>query len=166
MALINCPKCGKKISDKALYCPKCGFSASGISNNYYPDDNDHITTAGFTNEQIMMAVKPYVCKQLKSPASAQFPMDAIYIIGNSNAGYHIKGFVDSQNGFGAMIRNDFSAEVCVINGSLQVLSCSVGVKTIQANTSTFFQYWIFYIILSALGGLIFYFFISVSIGGF
>ena len=25
MALINCPECGNKISDKALSCPQCGF---------------------------------------------------------------------------------------------------------------------------------------------
>ena len=26
MALINCPECGEKISDKAVMCPKCGYS--------------------------------------------------------------------------------------------------------------------------------------------
>jgi len=29
MALIDCPECGKKISDKALICPQCGFSRRG-----------------------------------------------------------------------------------------------------------------------------------------
>ena len=29
MALINCPECGKEISDKALLCPACGFSSRG-----------------------------------------------------------------------------------------------------------------------------------------
>lgn len=24
MALITCPGCGNKVSDKAMYCPKCG----------------------------------------------------------------------------------------------------------------------------------------------
>lgn len=28
MALVKCPECGKKISDKALVCPKCGFPIS------------------------------------------------------------------------------------------------------------------------------------------
>ncbi len=28
MALISCPECGKKISDKALNCPDCGFTVS------------------------------------------------------------------------------------------------------------------------------------------
>lgn len=29
MALIQCPECGSRISDKALSCPHCGFTASG-----------------------------------------------------------------------------------------------------------------------------------------
>ncbi len=30
MALINCPECGKEISDKALSCPKCGYPIANI----------------------------------------------------------------------------------------------------------------------------------------
>lgn len=29
MALIQCPECGARISDKAISCPHCGFTASG-----------------------------------------------------------------------------------------------------------------------------------------
>ena len=29
MALIQCPECGSRISDKAVTCPHCGFSKSG-----------------------------------------------------------------------------------------------------------------------------------------
>ena len=25
MAIINCPECGKEISDKAIACPNCGI---------------------------------------------------------------------------------------------------------------------------------------------
>ena len=32
MALINCPKCGKQISDKAVKCPHCGFVPSSLQN--------------------------------------------------------------------------------------------------------------------------------------
>lgn len=31
MALINCPECGKEISDKAASCPGCGFPTKNIS---------------------------------------------------------------------------------------------------------------------------------------
>ena len=69
-----------------------------------------------SNEEIMQAVKPAVCAQLKSPASAQFPVDLISIVGDESRGYHIEGYVDSQNSYGAMIRNDFTAEVAIENG--------------------------------------------------
>lgn len=31
MALINCPECGKEMSDKALACPNCGAALSELS---------------------------------------------------------------------------------------------------------------------------------------
>ena len=62
-----------------------------------------------TNQEIMAVVKPAICNQLKSPASAQFPVDLISIVGDETRGYQISGFVDSQNSYGAMIRNDFTA---------------------------------------------------------
>ena len=70
-----------------------------------------------SNEEIMKVVKPAICAQLKSPASAQFPVDMISIVGDDTRGYHIAGFVDSQNSYGAMIRNDFTADVAEINRS-------------------------------------------------
>ena len=40
-----------------------------------------------TNEEIMAVVKPAVCAQLKCPASAQFPVDLISIVGDEERGY-------------------------------------------------------------------------------
>ena len=46
MSLINCPECGKEISDLAGKCPNCGFPIKSnvtldpnTSNNNYPDEN-------------------------------------------------------------------------------------------------------------------------------
>lgn len=33
MALINCPECGKEISDTAKHCPNCGFKIKGKKKN-------------------------------------------------------------------------------------------------------------------------------------
>ena len=33
MPLINCPECGKQVSDKAPACPNCGFPLNSISNS-------------------------------------------------------------------------------------------------------------------------------------
>lgn len=81
-----------------------------------------------TNEEIMAVVKPAICAQLKSPASAQFPVDLISIVGDETRGYQINGFVDSQNSYGAMIRNDFTAEVSIENGFPRVTKSTVAAK--------------------------------------
>ena len=75
-----------------------------------------------SNEEIMNVVKPAICRQLKSPASAQFPVDLISIVGDDTRGYRVEGFVDSQNSYGAMIRNDFTADVKIENGDGVVLA--------------------------------------------
>ena len=81
-----------------------------------------------TNQEIMAVVKPAICNQLKSPASAQFPVDLISIVGDDTRGYQVSGFVDSQNSYGAMIRNDFAATVAVENGFPVVKSATVAQK--------------------------------------
>lgn len=30
MALINCPECGKEVSDKAANCPNCGYPLEAV----------------------------------------------------------------------------------------------------------------------------------------
>lgn len=103
-----------------------------------------------TKEEIMAVVKPAIGAQLKSPASAQFPDELIKISGNDAIGYHVEGFVDSQNGYGAMIRNDFTADVSVSNGYPVVTSSSVAQKTTKSNAKSFI---IIFIALSVLTSL-------------
>ena len=103
-----------------------------------------------TNEEIMSAVKPAICAQLKSPASAQFPVDIISIVGNDERGYRVDGFVDSQNSFGAMIRNDFAAESKIENGFPIVKSSSVATK---ANVERAKQFGKNYIAISLFVGI-------------
>ena len=100
-----------------------------------------------TNQEIMAVVKPAICNQLKSPASAQFPVDLISIVGDDTRGYQVSGFVDSQNSYGAMIRNDFTATVAVENGFPVVKSATIAIS-----------------IITAIGGAILYFIISAIVG--
>jgi hypothetical protein len=116
------------------------------------------------NEDIMKVVKPAICNQLKSPASAQFPMELISIVGDDNRGYQISGFVDSQNGYGAMIRNDFSATVAVVNDFPVVTSSSVGVKASARGKAEFVSNYIDITILTLIGGAILYFITSKIVG--
>lgn len=41
MALINCPECGKEISDKATACPNCGFPVKNASTNIPKPTTSH-----------------------------------------------------------------------------------------------------------------------------
>ncbi len=120
-----------------------------------------------TNEEIMKVVKPAICSQLKSPSSAQFPVDLISIVGDDTRGYQVSGFVDSQNSYGAMLRNDFTATVVVENGFPVVKSSSVAVKTTVNNAKSFAANWILYLILAGVGGgilyLISYFFVEQTL---
>lgn len=51
----------------------------------------------------------YVCKQLKSPSSADFPMgDYDARPGVQRGVYSVRGYCDAQNAFGTMIRIDYT----------------------------------------------------------
>lgn len=97
------------------------------------------------NEELMKVVKTAICSQLKSPASAQFPAELISIIGDDERGYQVSGFVDSQNSYGAMIRNDFTATVIMENGFPVVKRFAVGAK---ANAEKAKQFGITFILLA------------------
>lgn len=117
-----------------------------------------------TNQEIMAVVKPAICNNLKSPASAQFPVDLISIVGDDERGYQVSGFVDSQNGYGAMIRNDFTATVAIENGFPVVKSSSVAAKATAQSAKAFGISYIALTILTIAGGAILYFITSAIVG--
>ena len=117
-----------------------------------------------TGNEIMAVVKPAICNQLKSPASAQFPADLVSIVGDDLRGYQVSGYVDSQNGYGAMIRNDFSATVAMENGFPVVRSATVGTKANAQRAKEFGINYIAISIITAIGGAILYFIISAMVG--
>ena len=117
-----------------------------------------------TNEEIMKVVKVAVGAQLKSPASAQYPVDLIAITGDDTRGYHVSGFVDSQNSYGAMIRNDFTADVAVENGFPVVKNATVAKKTEAQRTKSFALIFILIMIITSVIGLISYFAMKAIIG--
>ena len=117
-----------------------------------------------SNEEIMQAVKPAICAQLKSPASAQFPVDLISIVGDEIRGYHVEGYVDSQNSYGAMIRNDFTAEVAIENGFPVVKASSVAAKANKARAKEFGVNYIAITIFTFVMGALLYFIISAMVG--
>lgn len=39
MAVINCPQCGKEISDEASFCPQCGFKLTNTDSEKFEENN-------------------------------------------------------------------------------------------------------------------------------
>lgn len=57
----------------------------------------------------ILNVKQHVTQQLKAPSTAEFNQTTATKLKDNV--YLVKGTVDAQNGFGAMIRKDFSCEI-------------------------------------------------------
>lgn len=53
----------------------------------------------------------FVEDRLRAPSTAEFPSTSDYDISGSGSVYTVRGYVDSENGFGAMIRSDWT---CVV----------------------------------------------------
>lgn len=130
MAMIKCRECRKLMSSKATNCPTCGapnkstsaftwfvlgvvvliaFNAcsgggrSGGNASSEPKCDAtmaHIMASNFVKER------------LKAPASAKFPYTnaaGVSITPLGDCRFTVVSYVDSQNGFGAMIRSRFRA---------------------------------------------------------
>lgn len=73
------------------------FSLTGCGSNKKPYDT----------AKVISQTKNAVKERLKSPSSAKFcPLHEFQIV-ESGANLYVSGYVDSQNGFGAMLRNKF-----------------------------------------------------------
>lgn len=101
-----------------LFLWKCG--CSGKNERNYGDKSTSQTSSKFLAYNY---AEDFVEKRLKSPSTAQFPGvlekdKHIEELGNHK--YKITSWVDSQNGFGAMIRSRFSCTIIFDNNSVRV----------------------------------------------
>ncbi|MCK5215925.1 MAG: hypothetical protein KAR05_11315 [Candidatus Omnitrophica bacterium] len=89
------------------------FLALGSTDGGNRDPNAWLTEDNSIEASVMM--QDFVKARLKSPASAKFPgvfegsQDHVKHMGNQE--YVIDSYVDSQNGFGAMIRTYFRCKI-------------------------------------------------------
>lgn len=132
------------------------FKTSPADNS--ADSEDAVRT------KIMNVVKPVICSQLKSPASARFPEELISISGDDERGYRVEGFVDSQNSYGAMLRNDFSADVKIEDGFPKVVNYSVAARANVQRAKQFGLNYIAISIFTLIGGAALYFLIRLIVG--
>ena len=144
MAIVTCKECGGELSSKAKRCPKCGavrkrhgclmvlgvFLAlgflvavvGGISNTPQKtgakvaekvvrwQDRDNSPMA-------IVQAKEFVRARLKAPSTAEFPgmFEQKQVERLPNHHYAVVSWVDAQNGFGAMIRTRYKADVMQID---------------------------------------------------
>lgn len=77
----------------------CGGSGSSSSDD--PEKEEKTQSAYMAEE--------FVKKRLKSPSTASFQNAYDMQVDKNGSGWTVRGYVDSQNGFGAMMRSDFTA---------------------------------------------------------
>lgn len=72
------------------------------------------------NSMLYVIAQEAVKQELKSPSTANFPYssEAIFIGGLTDSIYNVGSYVDSQNGFGAMIRSDFNVRLKYKGGEM------------------------------------------------
>ena len=133
MALVTCRECRRQVSSSAKQCVHCGaptkaklgggaviltlFTIGGLL--YLLSDRPKTAPKPETAEEIARTAcymaQEYVKMVLKAPKSAEFAdcyrQSAIAKIGTSPAQYRVRGYVDAQNAFSAMIRTRFVADV-------------------------------------------------------
>ncbi len=76
-----------------------------------PDTSSTQAQAGHDNIEVCVEAQHYVTELLKSPSTAKFPTcNDTSISQVSPDHYRVSAYVDSQNGFGAMLRSDWTIE--------------------------------------------------------
>ncbi|WP_142459659.1 hypothetical protein [Geodermatophilus aquaeductus] len=75
--------------------------------------NDDNKSSGGGRDEIGagVACEEFVKRQLRAPATADFPNFQEYVVTGSGDQYTVQGYVDAQNGFGALIRSDWSCSI-------------------------------------------------------
>ena len=136
--LTRCKYCKKDISRRAKSCPHCGAPASSNSHSgcltligilcvlyflgaashgnkstrppkpkppkiNFLDRDDHIYAS--------IMIQEFVKERLKSPTTARFPKELPRITVMGNQVYQTLSYVDSQNGFGAIVRTRYSCTI-------------------------------------------------------
>ncbi|WP_288649637.1 hypothetical protein [Pseudomonas sp. UBA5568] len=72
-----------------------------------------IKDCGNTTMAFVMS-QNFVKQRLKSPATAQFPYvndQGVDVVPDGECGFQVSAYVDSQNGFGALIRSSYRASI-------------------------------------------------------
>lgn len=136
MALEKCKECGGQISTEAKACPHCGAQPSKRASRAgvlfvalvvilvigvkfgTPDApgaspvSEAAAKMASQQEEAKWQCRQFVERSLKAPSTASFQdMRDFTAWGTDDGPYGVKGYVDSQNSFGAKLRMEF---VCTL----------------------------------------------------
>ena len=81
-----------------------------------------------TEEDVRFAAEQYVLTRLKAPSSAKFSgygYTVVKRVGTADR-YAVAGYVDSQNSFGAQLRNMFRVILIGTPGNYRITECVIG----------------------------------------
>ena len=90
------------------------FTGLYFVDRYFGDES-----SGDQSAYVEVACRDWVKDRLKSPTSAKFSGENTTQTGNT---YVVRGSVDAQNSFGAMIRSDYTCEAIHEGGSSRLVS--------------------------------------------
>ncbi len=78
-----------------------------------PRPADESSTPKRTDESSTAVVmcEEFVTRRLRSPSTAEFPLLDSSFVTETQADFLVRSYVDSQNGFGAMVRTQFECRV-------------------------------------------------------
>jgi len=108
----------------SLNTPTSGGMASTQTTQYVPDEID-----------LHIQAQQFILQALKAPSTAKFPALPYSATTDSNGLYRVISYVDSQNSFGAMIRDDWSVTMRLVNEKWILEKLIIGDKMIYDATS-------------------------------
>ena len=115
-------------------------------------------------DSLLAAVLNAIRPQLKAPMTAVLCEREQMSITNNNSEYDIRGFVNSQNSYGAMIATDFAVKARYYNGSWVISKVTVGKLAAKNYAKTFLSNYIAISIFVGIMGLLGYLLLTLIIG--
>lgn len=85
------------------------------------------TYSYLSNNEVALAGQKFMEKSLRAPSTAKFaPLFKSQIKKIKTGHYTVSSYVDSQNGFGAMIRSNYTVEIQQTkNGEIQLINIDI-----------------------------------------
>ena len=113
---------------ECMVCSKSGTNAP--ADNDYPNDNDCVYSSSVSEDYkagLYVYAKELVSTHLKSPSTAQFPNYSVCDYQKGEDGvYFVVGYVDSQNSFGAMIRENWGCMIQEVGTKWKAIMVQIG----------------------------------------